>query len=187
MSGLVNENDNVILGGYPGAFKELLGIWVEEFDGIAPEMSNSIHWKDHRPSENEKATMVCDIIHLQNAKALAYYSEDFYADFPVFVYNNFGKGKTWYVGTVPNNEFLDEIITCILEELTIEQFDFVPSRIEIVRREKDDFSLIFIMNHSNKLIEFDWKLPGIDLLSGKSIENAISIAPYGTIILKISE
>lgn len=187
MSGLVDGNDNVLLGGYPGALKDLLGIWVEEFDGIAPEMSNKIYWDNNQRLKNAAATMICDIIHLNNAKSLAYYSEDFYADCPVFVYNNFGKGKTWYVGTVPNNEFLEEIVTCILEELTIEQFDFVPSSIEIVRREKEDFSLIFIMNHSSNKVEFDWDFSGVDILSGNQIDNYISIAPYGTIILKISE
>ena len=30
-SGIVDENDAVRLGGYPGAFRELLGISVEEF------------------------------------------------------------------------------------------------------------------------------------------------------------
>ena len=35
-SGIVDENDHVRLGGYPGAFRDLLGVWVEEFFPLAP-------------------------------------------------------------------------------------------------------------------------------------------------------
>ncbi len=34
MSGIVDENDLVILGGYPGALRKLLGLWVEEIDAL---------------------------------------------------------------------------------------------------------------------------------------------------------
>ncbi len=41
-SGIVDEQDHIRLGGYPGAFRELLGIRVEEFHpllaGIAAEV-----------------------------------------------------------------------------------------------------------------------------------------------------
>ena len=41
-SGIVDENDIVRAGGYPGAFRELLGIWVEEVDALYPDMKNEI-------------------------------------------------------------------------------------------------------------------------------------------------
>ncbi|MGB4140293.1 MAG: beta-galactosidase, partial [Limnochordia bacterium] len=41
-SGMVDENDHIILGGYPGELKDVLGIWVEEIDGLLPEMKNGM-------------------------------------------------------------------------------------------------------------------------------------------------
>ncbi len=35
-SGIVDESDHVRLGGYPGAFRELLGVRVEEFAPLLP-------------------------------------------------------------------------------------------------------------------------------------------------------
>ncbi len=41
-SGIVNENDIVSLGGYPGELREVLGIWAEEIDALFPDQSNQI-------------------------------------------------------------------------------------------------------------------------------------------------
>src|SRR5690606_41279736 len=35
-SGIVDENDHVRLGGYPGAFRDLLGVRTEEFAPLLP-------------------------------------------------------------------------------------------------------------------------------------------------------
>ena len=34
LSGLVDEHDLVITGGYPGKLRDILGIWVEETDAL---------------------------------------------------------------------------------------------------------------------------------------------------------
>lgn len=39
MSGIVDQSDNVYLGGYPGPLRKLAGIWVEETDALAPEQT----------------------------------------------------------------------------------------------------------------------------------------------------
>ena len=42
MSGIVDESDRVILGGYPGELRKLLGVWVEETDALFPEAENQV-------------------------------------------------------------------------------------------------------------------------------------------------
>lgn len=44
-SGIVNENDIVTLGGYPGELRSLLGIWAEEIDALYPGQFNEIVMK----------------------------------------------------------------------------------------------------------------------------------------------
>ena len=41
-SGVVDENDRAWLGGYPGPLRRMLGIWVEEFDPLTPDMRNEV-------------------------------------------------------------------------------------------------------------------------------------------------
>src|SRR6266849_155034 len=45
-SGIVDEKDHVVLGGYPAELRKLLGIHVEEFDPWTPEMTNEVVVKD---------------------------------------------------------------------------------------------------------------------------------------------
>jgi beta-galactosidase len=42
MSGIVDQSDNVYLGGYPGPLRKMAGIWVEEIDALAPEQHNTV-------------------------------------------------------------------------------------------------------------------------------------------------
>ena len=46
MSGIVDESDNVHLGGYPGPLRKLAGVWVEEIDALAPEQKNKAVFAD---------------------------------------------------------------------------------------------------------------------------------------------
>lgn len=42
MSGIVDQSDNVYLGGYPGPLRDMAGVWVEEIDALAPEQVNEV-------------------------------------------------------------------------------------------------------------------------------------------------
>ncbi|MBP3704394.1 MAG: beta-galactosidase, partial [Clostridia bacterium] len=59
MSGLVDQSDNVHLGGYPGPLRKLCGIWAEEIDALAPEQSNTLRFAD---GTTAKCNLLCDII-----------------------------------------------------------------------------------------------------------------------------
>lgn len=98
-SGIVNENDIVTLGGYPGELRKLLGIWSEEIDALLPSQSNRMIVTDS--SEGLKDSygcgMLCDLVHSEGAAVVAEYGEDFYKGMPALTVNKFGAGKrgTW--------------------------------------------------------------------------------------------
>src|SRR5690606_15374760 len=106
MSGIVDQSDNVHLGGYPGPLRKLLGIWVEEVDALAPEKRNTVEWDQ----TSYECRMLCDLLHLEGAEAVAHYSSDFYKGMPAVTKNSFGKGEAWYVATLPEQAMLQELI-----------------------------------------------------------------------------
>jgi beta-galactosidase len=59
LSGLVDQNDNVYLGGYPGALRELTGIWVEETDVVVPKQTI---WVDYQ-GQKYPTELLCDLVH----------------------------------------------------------------------------------------------------------------------------
>lgn len=77
-SGIVDEHDLVITGGYPGKLRDILGIWVEETDALPSYMKNSFTWN----GKTHEAGIICDIMHMETAQPLAVYDSDFYAGTP---------------------------------------------------------------------------------------------------------
>ncbi len=46
-SGIVNENDLVTLGGYPGELRELVGVWAEEIDALEHPITTRLYLINH--------------------------------------------------------------------------------------------------------------------------------------------
>ena len=116
LSGLVDEHDLVITGGYPGKLRDILGIWVEETDALPSYMKNSFSWNE----KSYDCGLICDIMHMENAQALACYDKDFYEGTPVLSKNEFGKGHAYYVATRAGQDFYADFLNKVLEEQGVE-------------------------------------------------------------------
>ena len=186
-SGYVNENDLVSLGGYPAELRDMLGLWVEEIDALPPDMNNSMNlvYKLNPMKDNYTCNMVCDIINLEGAEALAVYGSDFYKDNPVFTYNKYGDGLAYYIASNPEQAFLNDVALRLAKEnnllLEIENKEGV----EITQRFKDNYSLTFVLNHNNeevtlKLDDKDY----INVLNNDSVKDNLTLKSKDVAILK---
>jgi len=186
LSGLVDENDRVILGGYPGWFRKLLGIWVEEIDALFPDMKNGI--VIDKPFGNLKnryeCDFVCDVIHLEGAKALAYYEDDFYKGMPCIVENDFGKGKALYIGTRAEQSLVDGLIGYFADVSGIKPILDVPDGVEVTRRTKDGKEFLFVLNFNNFGSDIDLDGEYIELITGNILNGRIKISPKDVLILQ---
>lgn len=45
MAGIHDEHDLVVPGGYPGKLRDLMGVWVEEIDALAPDETMRSAWR----------------------------------------------------------------------------------------------------------------------------------------------
>lgn len=186
-SGIVNENDIVTLGGYPGELRELLGIWVEEIDALFPDMSNSIEISSSYkfPQKSYSCGMLCDILHLEGAESLAAYGKDFYKGSPVLTLNKYGQGKAYYIASDPEDDFIKDFIKIIAGDKNISsEFSSVP-RVEITQRFKDDKKFVFILNYNDSDAEVVLRDKDyINLLSGESASHKIVVKPKDAVLLR---
>ena len=171
MSGMVNESDNVYLGGYPGPLKEVTGIWVEESDAIVPGHKTTISFNDH----NYEAGFVCDLIHPGEAKVIARYSNEFYAGTAAITENKYGQGKTWYIGTRLHHQGLTQILNHIILQANVESVVRDGAGLEITKRvTKKGQALYFVLNMSEGKEELPKELREYqDLLTGKRAKEEI--------------
>ncbi|MGB4267425.1 MAG: beta-galactosidase [Limnochordia bacterium] len=156
-SGMVDENDHIILGGYPGELKDVLGIWVEEIDGLLPEMKNGMVMRGPLGELNGTygCGLICDLLHLRGAEALAVYAADFYAGRPCLTRNQFGKGTAYYVASDPEQPFIDGFVKYLCDLKGIKAPLEVPPGVEVTQREKESRRFTFVLNHNETAVEID--------------------------------
>jgi len=188
-SGIVNENDLVTIGGYPGELRKVLGIWAEEIDALLPGQSNQIIMKQQlgELQGSYECGILCDIIHSEGAEVIAEYGSDFYKGTPVITVNKFGAGEAWYIAASPDQAFLDGLIGTISERQGIKPLVSAPAGVEATRRVKGDKAYTFILNHHAEAAVIQLpEEPAKDLLSGEYVGGQYSLPAKGVLIIEQS-
>lgn len=181
MSGIVGQSDNVHLGGYPGPLRKMAGVWVEEIDALAPEQTNSIRFSDGTVGT---CRLLCDLMHLEGAEALAEYTSNFYAGMPTVTRNAFGKGAVYYVGANLDQASLDKVMSALLAESGTAPTVKEPTDLEVTVRETETEKITFLINFQPDTLPLPAGFAGkTDLLSGKLLETETALAPYDVILV----
>ncbi|RRJ66870.1 beta-galactosidase [Paenibacillus oralis] len=186
-SGIVDENDLVTTGGYPGELRQLLGIWAEEIDALFPDQKNQIVMKQPwgELKDQYECGLLCDLIHAEGAEVLAEYGSDFYKGMPVLTVNRFGNGRAYYVASSPEASFLQGLLKNLCEEKGIEPLLEAPAGVETARRVKDGKAYLFLLNHNAEDVQVDI---GADvkkeLLSGDTLTGTVTVPGRGVLILE---
>lgn len=165
-SGYVNEND-LVQGAYPGKLSDVLGIWVEEIDTLPKDKEN--HFIYH--NKTYPCYIACDLLHLQGATSLSVYQDDFYQGMPVLTKNQYGKGIAYYIATRSNEDFYQEFLKIICNDLNIHPLLDVPQGVEVTKRENDVYEYYFILNHLEQSVSISLKQPGYHLLKDQMLQN----------------
>ena len=157
MSGLVDEHDRIVPGGYPGELRDLLGIWVEEFDALPPGVTNRMVCHDDQRTWQERyaCSLLCDVIHTTGADVLFTYERDFYKNYPVVTRHRYGDGNAWYVGSSPEPAFLYDLVANLCREKGIVSALSVPEGVEITQRTDGKITYLFVLNHADSAVQID--------------------------------
>jgi beta-galactosidase len=185
-SGLVDENDLVYLGGYPGPLRALLGIWGEEIDALAPTQKNRAVFESPFGSlhGDYSCGLLCDIVHLESAQSLATYGDDFYAGTPCVTMNQFGNGRAYYVATHLEQKALNGLLQEVCAQAGVTPLISPQNGVEATRRADESGEQLYLLNHN--AAEVQVCLPDgafRDLLSGETVSGSLKLAPYGVSIL----
>ena len=183
MSGLVDQSDNVYLGGYPGPLKEMAGVWVEEIDALAPEYMNKVTFAD---GTEVPCNLLCDVMHLEGAECLATYAEDFYAGTPAVTKNQFGKGYTYYIGTNMNGDGIAKVLDMAVAQADVSSVIQEETELEVTCRKADNCTYYFVLNFKDKDIEVPSCFVGCeDALTGEIVASGKMMKKYDAMIFSM--
>ena len=124
LSGIVNETELVLRGGWPGGgLRKMAGIWSEEIDSlypdavqrIVPSAGNALGLSGEHPVRD-----YCERVHPEGAAVLATYKTDFYAGMPALTVNAYGAGRVYYLAARPSGDsFLDAFTRGLASQLKL--------------------------------------------------------------------
>ena len=179
-SGIVDEHDHVRLGGYPGAFRDLLGIRVGEFTPLLAE--EVVHLDD-----GTVADVWTEDVELRGAQAVRRYLDGPVPGGPAVTRHQLAGNAAWYVGCRLPQPATDALVSRLLEEAGIPPgpaASTVGSRgVERVRRRADDGTgWLFVINHTAEAVQVE--ISGHELVSDHPVTGLLDVAPGGVAVVR---
>ncbi|MDT9700321.1 beta-galactosidase [Streptomyces sp. P17] len=168
-SGAVDENCHVRLGGYPGAFRELLGIRTDELFPLLPGESVGL-------SEGGTGTLWTERVRLAGAEAVTSYTEGPLAGVPAIT----RRGPAWYVATHPDPATLAALLERLRTEAGVTPVRTTDPGVEAVLRRATDADYLFLINHTDRDTEVPVASGARELLTGKPLEGSVRV-PAGDV------
>ena len=147
-SGVVDANDHVRLGGYPGAWRDLLGVRVEEHFPLRPGETVPVDGLGTGAVWTEMADST-------GAEVLARYSGGPLAGCPALTRNRYGAGTAYYLTTQLDGADLDALLRRVSTEAgVVPVLADPPPGVEAVRRRHPGGrSYTFIANDGPNTVE----------------------------------
>jgi beta-galactosidase len=189
-SGIVNETDLVYQGGFPGPLRKTLGIWSEEIDALHDGQTNAIKMVEGNKlgiSGEYGAYELCDIIHLEGAEALAYYQEDFYANYPALTVNELGTGKAYYIASRNIDQFHADFFEKIVDESGVKRVieGKLPNGVTAQSRTDGEYDYVFLSNFSRETKQVELSdAKYTDLVEHTTISEQVELPPFSVRLFK---
>lgn len=187
LSGLSDEHDNLFIGGYPGPFRQLSGVWAEEIDALPPHTEIPL---DFGKVDQAAISMVANVLHTEGADVLATYGgDDFYHGTPAITRHTVQAGTCDYVGGVLNETAFDALAKDWIANFNLTAYE-LPAAVELTTRHYTNYELHYLLNHTQSAASFTvpQKLQGTqDLLSEQVLTDSLTLDPYAVMILKTTK
>ncbi|GAA1037542.1 beta-galactosidase [Virgisporangium ochraceum] len=171
LSGIVDPTNRVRAGGYPGAFRDLLGVFVEEFHVLLDGDEVAL-------SDGSTATDWTEHVHADDAEVLARFASGPLDGLPAVTRRAVGAGAAWYVAARLDDGGLDRIVA----DLPVTPVVPPQDGLEAVRRVGDDGTYLFVLNHSD--VERTVPARGHDLVTGGAVDGTLRVPAGGVAVVK---
>jgi beta-galactosidase len=157
-SGIVDERDHIRPGGYPGAFRELLGIRTEEFHPLLEGGEVTL-------TDGTVGRVWSEHVHLAGAEAVATFMDYPLEGVPALTRSTAGRGAAWYLATLPDRDGIERLLDRLLAEAGVAAAAEAAAGVELTRRvTADGRRFLFAINHGRE--DAAVKADGEELLGG---------------------
>lgn len=178
-SGMVDDNDHIRLGGYPGAFRDLLGVRTTE---LMPLLAGEQVRVEGLGDTAVTADTWAEDLEVTTAEAVATYADGPAAGLPAVTRRDVGAGRAWYVATRLDESGTDRLVERLVAESGVERLPGAAPGVEVTRRVGDDASWLFVINHGDEPAEV--AVHGHDLVAGTDVSGDLRVPPGGVAVVR---
>jgi beta-galactosidase len=183
LTAILDKNLHVRTGGYLGALRETLGLWIEEFaPPAAPDLAAvggltppPLAVRGDVLGGAASASLWAEYVRVESASVEAVFDGGALDGQAAVTRNARGSGAAWYVATRLDDDPLATLVDAILTSASVDRLPAVAG-VEFVRRG----SHLVAINHSADSATID--LPGTDVLTGASASGLV-LSPQGVAIV----
>ncbi|GAA4981179.1 beta-galactosidase [Kineococcus glutinatus] len=176
-SGILDPAGRVRLGGHPGAFRDLLGVRVEEFAPLLPGEVTALDDGSRGRVWSELGRAAA------GTEVLASFTDGLAAGSPALTRRPAGAGAAWYLATALEDEGLQALLDRLLAAGGVRPVVAgAPRGVDLVRRRSAEGSWLFVLNHGGTAATVP--ASGLDLLTGREADGSLEVAPRGCAVLR---
>jgi beta-galactosidase len=176
-SGISDEHDHVRLGGYPGAFRDLLRVRSEEFFPLRPGETVALG-----DGTGGTGSLWSEDLTTTGAEAVLTYAAGPLAGKPAVTRAQVGDGAAWYLATLPDDRTLDDLLARVMGDAGVQPVATVPSGVDAVRRSSEDGSWLFLLNHTDQ--EQLVPASGHDLVTETRVGPQVAVPAGGVAVVR---
>jgi len=173
-SGIVDEHDHVRLGGYPGAFRELLGVRSEEFAPLLPGVTVAL-------DDGSTADVWTELLEARDAEVVASYADGPLPGTPALTRRVVGDGVAWYLATWLDDDATAALAERLTREAGVERLEAPHPGLEVVRRGR----YLFVLNRGD--LPAGVPATGTDLLTGERVDGEVRVAAGAAAVVRADE
>jgi len=170
-SGIVDPCLRVRPGGHPGAFRDVLGVRVEEFQPLAPDATVQL-------STGDTGSVWSELVHPTGARVEASYTGGRLDGLAAVTRHRYGRGTARYVSTRLDGDGLARLLVAAAEEGGARPVAAAPEGVELVRRS----GWLFVFNHAG--VECEVATAGVDLVTGADVGGRLRLPPGGYAVVR---
>jgi beta-galactosidase len=192
LSGVVNETELVLRGGWPGGgLRKMAGVWSEEIDSlypnspqrIIPSAGNSLGLTGEHPVKD-----YCERVHPEGATVLATYKTDFYAGMPALTANAYGAGRVYYLAARPAADgMLDAFTRGLMSQMKLARCLDVdlPEGVTVQKRTGGGRTFYFLHNcrRQEQVVNLG-TLRLKDAGDGRVVTGRTTLAPFASLVVE---
>jgi beta-galactosidase len=192
LSGIVNDTELVLRGGWPGGgLRKLAGIWSEEIDAlypdasqrIVPEAGNALGMTGEHPVRD-----YCERVHPEGAAVLATYKSDFYAGMSALTVNTYGSGRVYYLAARPAADaLLDGFTRGLVSQMKLSRCLDVdlPEGVTLQKRTGGGRTFYFLHNFRRQDQVVDLGATKLrDVSDGRVLTGRTTLAPFASFVVE---